>query len=42
MAISVSNVASQAASAVPQAAGSESAAQVVGSGASSPGSSRGD
>ena len=36
MAISISNVASQAASAVPQAAGSESAAQVVGSGASSP------
>mgnify|MGYP003959101691 FL=1 len=36
MAISISNVASQAASAVPQAAGSESAAQVVGSGAPSP------
>ena len=36
MAISISNVASQAASAVPQAAASESAAQVVGSGASSP------
>ena len=35
MAISISNVASQAASAVPQAAGPESAAQ-VGSGASSP------
>ena len=36
MAISISNVASQAASAVPQAAGPESTAQVVGSGASSP------
>ncbi len=36
MAISISNVASQAASVVPQAAGSESATQVVGSGASSP------
>ena len=36
MAISISNVASQVASAVPQAAGSESASQVVGSGASSP------
>ena len=36
MAISISNVASQAAATVPQAAGPESAAQVVGSGASSP------
>ena len=36
MAISISNVASQAASAVPQVAGSESAAQVVGSGAPNP------
>jgi len=36
MAISISNVASQAASAVPQAISSESAAPVVGSGASSP------